>query len=137
MEGTHRSGFSFLEACQNKRLCCFQRGDGVLPTDSRVLLQEFIQRFSAFQVIKQRLERDARAAENRFPAVNFRILDNYAVRNSSHGGPPARIPIISSIRKNRSEKCKSPGMQLTLNPHHLTIAVVPASVLGRSSHNNT
>jgi hypothetical protein len=57
-----------------------QRGDGGFPADSRELLQEFVQRFSAFQVIQQRLERDARPAENWFPAVDFRILENYAVR---------------------------------------------------------
>jgi len=104
-EGTHRLGFSFPKACQNKRLCFFQRGDGLLPADSRVLFQKFIQSFSAFQIVKQSLERNARAAENGLSAVDFRILDNYTFRDTSHGDPPARIPIISSIRKNRSEKC--------------------------------
>ena len=72
--GNHRLRIFIFEASQNKRLCFFERGDGGLPADSRVLLQKFIQRLPAFQIVKERLERDARAAENRFPAVDFRIL---------------------------------------------------------------
>ena len=48
LEGTHRSGFSFPETCQNERLRFFQYGNGLLAADPRELLQEFITRFSAF-----------------------------------------------------------------------------------------
>ena len=107
LEGTHRSGFSFPKACQNKRLCFFQRGDGVLPADSGVLLQEFIQSFSAFEVVQQCLERDARAAEYWFPAVDFRILDNDAIRDTGSKSPRrlGETPVSSDRRASKSTGC--------------------------------
>src|SRR5580704_11184385 len=87
-EGTRQSGFSFPEACQNKRLCFFQCRNGDFPAHAWILFEEFIERLSAFQVIEERLERDARASEHRFSAVDIWILNNDAFRAIRHRDPP-------------------------------------------------
>jgi hypothetical protein len=57
----------------------------LFPADPRILLQEFVERIPGFQVIEESLERDTRTAEDRFPAVDFRILHNDALSEMSHG----------------------------------------------------
>src|ERR1700722_258396 len=96
---------SFPEASQKKGLSLFQRSYGLLPADSRILFQEFIQRFPALQIVKQDLERNSRAAKDGFSAVDVRILNNYAFRDSSHRASPYRRQIISLSREECSEEC--------------------------------
>src|SRR5229473_5542043 len=84
LEGTHQSGFSFPEACENEGLRLFQRCDGILTSNSGVLFQEFIQRFSTLQIVKQGLEGNACTTENWLSAVNFGILYDDALRDCIH-----------------------------------------------------
>lgn len=82
--------------------CFFERRDGGLTANSRILLQEFIQRFSALQIIEQCLERNARSAKNWFPAMNFRVSDDYALRARHHSSltePNYRITSSCQTRK--------------------------------------
>jgi hypothetical protein len=55
------------------------------------------------------LKGDASSAKNRFPAKNFRILDDYAFRNCCHSDLPLSCLIISSIRMKCLEKFRSRG----------------------------
>ena len=99
---------SFLRTRRHERLCFFQSGDGLLSADSRVLLQEFIKRIPAFQVVQEGLERHACSSEDRLTAKDFWIPDDYALKIRSQGEPPSQILIISPITKNRREKCNPP-----------------------------
>lgn len=95
---THQSISSFTKSCQKKRLRFLKRRDGGLTANSRILLQEFIQCFSALQIIEQCLERNARSAKNGLPAMNFRVLHDYAIRQFSHDSS-RQNPIIAFIHR--------------------------------------
>jgi len=43
------------------------------------VFEELIQRLSAFEIIKQRLERDSRSAEDRRAAQNIWVADDHVV----------------------------------------------------------
>src|SRR5271165_3757908 len=96
---------TFLGQIASRGLSLFQRSHSLLATYSRILFQEFIQRFSALQIVKQGLERNARAAKDGFSAVDIRILNNHALRGGSHLTSPYRRSIISLRREESSEKC--------------------------------
>ena len=69
----------------------FKSGDGGLTSHSGKVIQEFIQSLPAFQIVKQSLERDACAGENRRSSENLRILhdDLSALR---HNSLPFQLP---------------------------------------------
>src|SRR6266403_4246108 len=115
--GAHSSIRILISAARETQPCFLDCGNGKFAADARIRFQKLIQRVAPFQIVNQDFERNAGSAEDRFSAKNIRVLDDYIFRDSGHGGPPARIPIISSIHQYCSEKCKSTGMKLTLNPH--------------------
>ena len=84
-------GIYVEQASEDRPLGLFQRCNGALALNARKLFEEIVERFPAFQLIKQRLEGNASAAENWLSTEDFRVLDNNAVRSRSHRDPPALL----------------------------------------------
>jgi hypothetical protein len=69
-----------LGAREQKVFCFFERSDGHLTRDGRKPIQKVFERFSALQIVEQRLDRHARTAKHRSSTKNIGIFDN-----DSHG----------------------------------------------------
>src|SRR5260370_67217 len=63
---------------EQKLFCFFESSDGHLPRDGRKALQKVFERFSALQIVEQRLDRHACSAKHRSSAKNVRIFDNHS-----------------------------------------------------------
>jgi hypothetical protein len=114
-EDIHQPELSFAEASKHQRLSFFQRRDGLLAADSRILFQELIQRISGFEIVQESLKRDSRSAKNGLSAMDVGILDNHALRVGGHGESLPRCSIISSNHKTAQKKAQ-PAERLILLP---------------------
>lgn len=77
-----RRGESSFNLSDERDLGVFERTNGSLARYGREILQELIERFSAFEVIQKRLKRNASAAKHGGSAEDLRILDDDAVHRA-------------------------------------------------------
>ena len=67
-----------LETCEQEVFCFFESGDGGFTRDGGKSLQKVFERFSALQVVEQRLEGHSRSAKHRSSAKNIGIFDDHS-----------------------------------------------------------
>jgi hypothetical protein len=76
-------------------LSLFQSGDRHRAGHRRKSFQKFVERFSTFERVEQRLERDSCSAKDRSSSQNIRVLDDYILAGCLIPLPSERI--ISSV----------------------------------------
>ena len=65
---------AFLRTGEQKILCFLERSDGRLTRNGRKPHQKIFKRFSAFQVVEQRLDRHSRSAKDGSSSENIPIF---------------------------------------------------------------
>src|ERR1700674_1216359 len=118
----HLPGLSF-QLCDKTQPCFLDGGNGKFTADARILFQKLIQCVAPFQIVNQDFERNASSAEDRLSTENVRVLDDCIFRDSSHGDPPARILIISPIRKDCPRKVQIARHELYSKPANAKTSV--------------
>lgn len=76
--GIHSSRRIFTSGggCQHQTFCLFEKRDGHLTRNRRKIVQKFINRVAALDVINQRFRRNSCSRETRRAAHDFRIGDD-------------------------------------------------------------
>src|SRR5437016_1086690 len=73
--GRHSSNSRSMNEQQLLRF--LQRGDDLLATNGRKIIEELLDGTTVLQIVEQILRRNARAGKHRHPRENLRIPDNY------------------------------------------------------------
>jgi hypothetical protein len=81
---------------EQKLFCFFQSGDGRFARNGGKTFQKVFKRFSALEVVEERLDGDARPAEDGSSAKNVRIFDY-----DSHDGIVSRVIAASAAEELR------------------------------------
>ena len=91
--------------------CFLEGGDGHFTGDGRKALEKVFECFSAFEIVEQRLDRDAGAAKDRSSAEDLGIFDD-----DSHGGIVSRevghprAPAAKTGEKSRKRASAIPAL---------------------------
>src|ERR1700676_332782 len=90
-----------------------QSGNGGCARDGGKVVEKFVQRFAAFEIVQEILEGYARAAKHRGSTQDFGILhDNFAERR--HGNSGLQTYFTSQVSPARRSLARSPGPRLAI-----------------------
>ena len=102
-----RPAKAHLRTGEQKLLCFFQCCEGEFARDRGKSLEKILQRFSTFEVIKKRLDGDARPAKHGCSAENIRVLgDHFHSGNCSTRGKSSITPLTANCCRRLIEFLK-------------------------------